>query len=88
MKDEEPKDAVRGGVLHDLTHKVPGVPAHDDSRGLSHQGKAFKGKHPSLHKKINRKFNHKGGHGLHDREHERHILPGVQNMIARLFGKD
>jgi hypothetical protein len=84
MKDEEPKDPVPGGVLHNLTHKVPGVPAHDDSRGLSHQGKTLRGKHPSLHKKLN----NKGGHGLHDREHERRVLPGVQNMIARLFGKD
>lgn len=88
MKDEERKDAVPGGALHDLTHKVPGVPAHDGRRGLRHQGTALEGGHPSLNGKVNGKLNHQGGRGLNDREHERHVLPGVQNKIAKFFGKD
>jgi hypothetical protein len=82
MPSEEPKDALSGGVLHNLTHKIPGVPEHDESHGLSHQGEAKADRNKSL----NHKFNNKGGHGLNN--HERRVLPGVQNAIARRLGKD
>ncbi|CNE41057.1 Uncharacterised protein [Mycobacterium tuberculosis] len=87
MKDQESKGKTPGGVLHELTHKISGVPAHDDAQGLSHQGEPFQGKRPSLNGKLNGKINNGGGHGLNDREHERRVLPGVQNRIARFFGK-
>ena len=86
MKDDETRDTAPGGVLrvlHDLTHKIPGVPPHDESRGLRHQNKAAQARHSSM----NHRLNNKGGHGRHDREHERHVLPGLQNLIARIFGK-
>lgn len=108
MSGKEPKDAESGGVLHNLTHKVPGVPAHDESRGSGHHGRPLQGRArrkssqgedsedpqgeesaPEEPKdKLNERLNNKGGHGLNNREHERHVLPGFQNLIARIFGKN
>jgi hypothetical protein len=60
MEDEQPKDTAVAtpGRLHRLMHRIPGVPAHDDSRGPSHQGRALRGRHPSLNDTINGKVNH------------------------------
>lgn len=76
------ENATPGGALHNLTHKIPGVPEHDESRGLGHQGKPLQGR------QLNKKLNNQGGHGLHDVEHEPRVMVGVQKKIARLFGKD
>jgi hypothetical protein len=81
MRKKKSEGAAPGGALHNLTHKVPGVPEHDESRGLSHQGDALQGRRPQD------KLNNKGGHGLHG-ERERRVMTGVQDKIARFFGKD
>jgi hypothetical protein len=75
MNAKNPED---GGALHRLTHAIPGVPEHDSSRGMRHQGNAWQNRRRSL--------NNQGGHGLHDVERPRRVLPGWQNMIARFFG--
>ncbi|GGM67450.1 hypothetical protein ACFFX1_21735 [Dactylosporangium sucinum] len=78
MSAKEPQD----GVLHRLTHAIPGVPEHDSTRGRRHQGNGWQ------HRRHHEKLNHKGGHGLHDAERKRRVLPGWQNMIARFFGAE
>jgi hypothetical protein len=85
MNAKEPEDGVQhGGVLHRLTHAIPGVPEHDPSRGSRHQGNSLQ----TRRRAANERLNHKGGHGLHDVERTRRFLPGWQNMIARIFGAD
>jgi hypothetical protein len=85
MNARKPEDGVQsGGILHRLTHAIPGVPEHDPSRGSGHQGNALQNRH----RRLNERLNHKGGHGLHDVEPKRRVLPGWQNMIARFFGAD
>ncbi|GAA2046187.1 hypothetical protein GCM10009839_58040 [Catenulispora yoronensis] len=83
MRKKKSEDATPGGALHNLTHKIPGVPEHDESRGAGHQGTSFQSRRGS----ANDKLNNKGGHGLHG-ERERHVMTGVQDRIARFFGKD
>lgn len=53
--------------LHRLMHRIPGVPAHDAARGPSHQGRALRGRHPSLNDTINGKADHVLDDQVHDR---------------------
>lgn len=77
MTDQQPKDSIPGGILHRLTHRIPGVPAHDGTRGLRHQGRARQGGRPSLNDRLNGRLSGKlnakaageiadeRGHGAH-----------------------
>lgn len=100
MKSEEPTNAASHGLLHSLTHKVPGVPEHKDQPKGRHQGKALQGPRPSLNHTLNNTLNHtlngkvngKVNGKLNGRfnnvERQRRVLPGVQDKIAHFFGRD
>lgn len=69
MEDEQPKAASPAalGRLHRLMHRIPGVPAHDATRGPGHQGRALRGKHPSFNDAINGRINHVLNDDVHGR---------------------
>jgi hypothetical protein len=60
-----------GGVLHELTHRVPGVPAHVEG-GLQARAPRVRAARPVHQNQPN--------------HNEPRVLVGWQNRIARLFG--
>ena len=62
-----------GGVLHDLTHRVPGVPAHAEG-GLQARARRAPSAQPGRQGRPNR--------------NQPRVLVGWQNRIARLFGTE
>ena len=74
---EEPP--LHGGVLHDLTHRVPAVPAHVEG-GLQARAPRERVSRPARQNRIHTQPNHvQPEHG------EPRVLVGWQNRIARLF---
>ncbi|GAA4263413.1 hypothetical protein [Dactylosporangium darangshiense] len=70
-----------GGLLHRLTHMVPGVPEHTD-RPRGHQGRSpsLKGRSPRLQGRSP-SFNHTTGRPPR-------VLVGWQRRIAAFFGRE
>jgi hypothetical protein len=72
-----------GGALHELTHRVPGVPAHVDG-GL--QARAPRERHAAPVKENRPTPKHEQPVHTQPAHGELRVLVGWQNRIARLFG--
>ena len=69
------KDDAARGVWHEATHRLPGVPPHQD-RPEGHQGASSHGR--SLQERVS--GSHQGAAPAHDRPPR--VLVGWQNWIA------
>lgn len=65
-------------ALHEATHRLPGVPAHEE-RGAGHQGRTAHGHGSAAH-------HH--GRPNHSPTKPPRVLVGWQRRIARLFGQE
>jgi hypothetical protein len=69
-------------LLHRLTHRIPGVPAHA-GRGAGHQGKApgRAWQRSVVHRSPNHRVNHSSARPPR-------VLAAWQTRIARFFGQE
>lgn len=77
-------------LLHQATHRVPGVPAHAE-RPAGHQGRAWQRpgggwRHSSAHHRPQRPSRHHGFN--HSPARPPRLLVVWQARIARLFGQE
>jgi len=77
------KHSLRG-LLHWMTHRIPGVPAHAE-RPAGHQGTAVhgraEGRDVGRRPSLNHRWNHSPGRPPR-------FMPGWQRRIAALFGRE
>jgi hypothetical protein len=68
-------------TMHDATHLVPGVPAHDETRAARYPGQ--KNHSPRIHNRTSHQNNPRQHHQAPPR-----VLVGWQNWIARGFRRN
>jgi hypothetical protein len=72
-----------GGALHDLTHRVPGVPAHVEG-GLQARAPRVRAPRPVRQNAAHQIAEHQNT----PNHNQPRVLVGWQNRIARFFGAD